>query len=200
MYTSTPCEKIGRHFPRLNKSPTLETSVHGLTHLPSVRQRAGTSSSTQSSTPQFLSLSPDPGTAHGSFLLSNIMIPLFFQVEDLLSSQIAQPELHVAHDDPVRRCRGARGTQWYGRTTCLFEQIDSFTTAYYTIAAVMLSSQHPSTHTGVESIQLIYSGRVLRALSDVARQCQCQHIFGGNFKHCCDQICGEWDTQMSAIK
>jgi len=50
---------------------------------------------------------------------------------------------------------------------------------------------HPSTHTGVESIQLIYSGRALRALSDVARQCRCQHIFGGNLEHYCDQICGE---------
>ena len=41
----------------------------------------------------------------------------------------------------------------------------------------MLSSQHPSTRAGAESIQLIYSGRTLRALSDLARQFQCHPIF-----------------------
>jgi len=35
------------------------------------------------------SLLPNPGTAHGSFLLSHIMIPLCFQTADPLSSQIA---------------------------------------------------------------------------------------------------------------
>ena len=39
------------------------------------------------------------------------------------------------------------------------------------------SSQHPSTRAGAESIQLIYSGHSLQALSDLARQFQCHPIF-----------------------
>jgi len=42
---------------------------------------------------------------------------------------------------------------------------------------VIPSSQHPSTRAGAESIQLIYSGRALRALSDLARQFRCHPIF-----------------------
>ena len=42
-------------------------------------------------------------------------------------------------------------------------------------------SQHPSTRTGVESIQLIYSGRELQALSDLVRQFQCHPIFWREF-------------------
>jgi len=38
-------------------------------------------------------------------------------------------------------------------------------------------SQHPSTRAGAESIQLIYSGRALQALSDLARQFRCHPIF-----------------------
>jgi len=40
------------------------------------------------------------------------MIPLSFQIEDPLSSQIAWPELHVAHVGPVRSWREAGGIQW----------------------------------------------------------------------------------------
>jgi len=36
-------------------------------------------------------------------------------------------------------------------------------------STVIPSSQHPSTRAGAESIQLIYSGRASRALSDLAR-------------------------------
>jgi len=42
-------------------------------------------------------------------------------------------------------------------------------------------SQHPSTRAGAESIQLIYSGRALQALSDLARQFQCHPIFWREF-------------------
>jgi len=42
-------------------------------------------------------------------------------------------------------------------------------------------SQHPSTRTGAESIQLIYSGRALQALSDLARQFRCHPIFWREF-------------------
>ena len=38
-------------------------------------------------------------------------------------------------------------------------------------------SQHPSIRTGAESIQLIYSGRALQALSDLAWQFLCHPIF-----------------------
>ena len=38
-------------------------------------------------------------------------------------------------------------------------------------------SQHPSTRAGAESIQLIYSGRALQALSDLARRFRCHPIF-----------------------
>ena len=38
-------------------------------------------------------------------------------------------------------------------------------------------SQHPSTRAGAESIELIYSGRALQALSDLARQFRCHPIF-----------------------
>jgi len=42
---------------------------------------------------------------------------------------------------------------------------------------VIPSSQHPSTRAGAESIQLIYSGRALRALNDLTRQFWCHPIF-----------------------
>jgi len=42
-------------------------------------------------------------------------------------------------------------------------------------------SQHPSTRAGAESIQLIYSGRALQALSDLARQFRCHPIFWREF-------------------
>ena len=42
-------------------------------------------------------------------------------------------------------------------------------------------SQHPSTRVGAESIQLIYSGRALQALSDLARQFRCHPIFWREF-------------------
>ena len=42
-------------------------------------------------------------------------------------------------------------------------------------------SQHPSTRAGAESIQLIYSGRALQALSDLAWQFQCNPIFWREF-------------------
>jgi len=87
-----------------------DANVNGPTHLFSVWQRAGTSSFPKSSTPQPPSLLPNPGTAHGSFLLSQIMI-----IEDPLSSQIAWPELNVAHVGPVRSCREAGGIQWCRR-------------------------------------------------------------------------------------
>jgi len=68
---------------------------------------------------------------------------------------------------------------------CLFAksraEAAAFTPVHYTFAAVMPSSQHPSIRAGAESIQLIYTGRVLRALSDVARQFRCNSFFGGIF-------------------
>jgi len=76
------------------------------------RQQAGTSNSPWSSTPQLLSLLPNPGTAHGSFLLSRIMIPLSFQTADLLSSQIVWPELHVANVGPVRSWERQEEYKW----------------------------------------------------------------------------------------
>jgi len=58
------------------------------------------------------------------------------------------------------------------RNTCLFAksraETDAFTAAHYTVAAVIPSIQHPSTHAGAESIQLIYSGRALRALRTIS--------------------------------
>jgi len=42
-------------------------------------------------------------------------------------------------------------------------------------------SQHPSTRAGAESIQLIWSGRALQALSDLARQFRCHPIFWREF-------------------
>ena len=42
-------------------------------------------------------------------------------------------------------------------------------------------SQHPSTRAGAESIQLIYSGRALQALSDLTRQFRCHTIFWRKF-------------------
>jgi len=48
----------------------------------------------------------------------------------------------------------------------------------YSLDAV---SQHPSTRAGAESIQLIYSGRALQALSDLARQFRCHPIFWREF-------------------
>ena len=42
-------------------------------------------------------------------------------------------------------------------------------------------SQHPSTRAGAESIQLIYSGRALQALSDLARHFGVTPFFGGSF-------------------
>ena len=42
-------------------------------------------------------------------------------------------------------------------------------------------SQHPSTRAGAESIQLIYSGRALQALSDLAGQFRCNPIFWREF-------------------
>jgi len=66
-------------------------------------------------------------------------------------------------------------------TTCLFAksraETAAFTAVHYTVAAVIPSSQHPSTRAGAESIQLIYSGRALRALNDLARQFRCNPIF-----------------------
>ena len=46
-------------------------------------------------------------------------------------------------------------------------------------------SQHPSTRAGVELIQLIYSGRALQALSDLARQFRCHPIFWREFTPLC---------------
>ena len=57
--------------------------------LPSVGSKRARRAPPKSSTPQPPSLLPNPGTAHGSFLLSHIMIPLSFQTADPLSSQIA---------------------------------------------------------------------------------------------------------------
>jgi len=66
-------------------------------------------------------------------------------------------------------------------TTCLFAKSSAeaaaFTVVHYTVVAVILSSQHQSTRAGAESIQLIYSGHALQALSDLAWQFQCHPIF-----------------------
>jgi len=52
---------------------------------------------------------------------------------------------------------------------------------HYTVAAVILSSQHPSTRAGAESIQLIYSGRALQALTTSLGNFGVTPLFGGNF-------------------
>jgi len=44
-------------------------------------------------------------------------------------------------------------------------------------------SQHPSTRAGAESIQLIYSGRALQALSDSLGNFGVTPFFGGNLKY-----------------
>ena len=149
----------------------------------SVRQRAGTSSSPQSSTPQPPSLSPNPRTAHGSFLPSHIMIPLFFQIEDPRSSQTAWPKLHVAHIGPMRSCWEAGGIQWCSLFAKSRAETVAITAVHYTIAGVIPSSQHPFTRTGSESFQLIYSRHELRALINEARQFQRQPIFWREFAH-----------------
>jgi len=57
---------------------------------------------------------------------------------------------------------------------CLFAksraEAATFTAAYYTVAAVIPSSQHSSTRAGAESIQLICSGRALQALNPHAHK------------------------------
>jgi len=67
-------------------------------------------------------------------------------------------------------------------TTCLFAksraEVAAFTAVHYTVATVILSSLYLSTRAGAESIQLIYSGRALQALSDIAEQFQCHPILG----------------------
>jgi len=112
------------------------------------------------------------------------MIPLSFQTADPLSSQIAWPELHVAHVGPVRSWERQEEYKWCRIQRAFSRRVmqkqPHFTAAHYTVAAVIPSSQHPSTCAGAESIQLIYSGRALRALSDLARQFQCQPIFWRN--------------------
>jgi hypothetical protein len=55
----------------------------------------------------------------------------------------------------------------------------AFTTAQHTVAAVMPSSQHPSSRAVVESIQLIYSGRALESLSDALGNFSVNPSFGG---------------------
>ena len=62
-------------------------------------------------------------------------------------------------------------------------------------------NQHLSTRAGAESIQLIYSGRALQALSDLARQFQCHPIFwrelpqSGNIPNL--EICPIWKYSRS---
>ena len=79
-----------------------DANVDGPALFPSVGIKRARQATPRSSTPQPPSLLPNLGTAHGSFLLSHVMIPLSFQTVDPLSSQIAWPKLHVAHDGPVR--------------------------------------------------------------------------------------------------
>jgi len=152
--------------------------------LPSVSSKRACRAPPKSSTPQPPSFLPNPGKAHGFFLLSHIMIQLSFQTADPLSSHIAWPELHVAHDGPMRAW--ARQEEYSGveynvpfreescRSSCIYiSPLHS-----YSRDAV---SQHPSTRAGAESIQLIYSGRALQALSDLAWQFQCHPIFWREF-------------------
>ena len=114
------------------------------------------------------------------YLLSHIMISLSFQTADPLSSQIAWPKLHVAHYGPVRsweRQEEYSGAEYKGpfrEESCRSSCISNSPLHSYSCDAV---SQHPSTRAGAESIQLIYSGRALQALSDLARQFWCQPIF-----------------------
>jgi len=158
-------------------------NVDGLALLPSVGSKPARRAPPKFSTPQPPSPLPSPGTAHGSFLLSHIMIPLSFQTADPLSSQIAWPELHVAHDGPVRsweRQEEYNGVEYivpFRKGSCRSSRIYSGPLHSCSRDAV---SQHPSIRAGAESIQLIYSGRALQALCDLARQFRCHPIFGGN--------------------
>jgi len=66
----------------------IDANVDGPALLPSVSSKRARRAPPKSSTPQPPSLLPNPGTVHGSFLLSHIMIPLSFQTADPLSSVI----------------------------------------------------------------------------------------------------------------
>jgi len=160
---------------------TTNANVDGPALLPSVGSKRARQAPPKSSTPQPSSLLPNPGTAHGSFLLSHIMIPLSFQTADPLSSQIVWPELHVAHDGPVHswerqeECSGVEYNVPFREESCRSSCIYSGPLHSYNCDDV---SQHPSTRAAAESNQLIYSGHALQALSDLARQFQCHPIFG----------------------
>ena len=112
------------------------------------------------------------------------MIPLCFQTADLLSSQTARPQLHVAHDGPVHsweRQEEYSGVEYnvpFREESCRSSCNYSGPLHSYSRDAV---SQHLSTRAGAESIQLIYSGRALQALSDLARQFRCHPIFWWEF-------------------
>ena len=73
-------------------------------------------------------------------------------------------------------------------TTCLFAksraEAAAFTAVHYTVSRDAVS-QHPSTRAGAEPIHLIYSGRALQALSDLARQFRCHPIFSREFLYIC---------------
>jgi len=66
-----------------------DANVDGSALLPSVDSKRARLAPPKSSIPHPPSLLPNPGTAHGSFLLYHIMIPLSFQTADPLSSQLA---------------------------------------------------------------------------------------------------------------
>jgi len=92
---------------------------------------------------------------------------------------------------PLNECE--RRAQTWGRGWCLYRKMTpprvglklvaeaaAFTAAHYIVAAMIPSSQHPSSRAGAESIQLIYSGRALQALSDL----QCHPIYWQKFSVC----------------
>jgi len=126
--------------------------------LPSVGSKRTRRAPPKSSTPQPPSLLPNPGTAHGSFLLSHIMIPFSFQTADPLSSQIAWPEFHVAHDGPVRSWESQEeysGVEYnvpFREESCRSSCIYISPLHSHSRDTV---SQHQSTRAGAESIQLI---------------------------------------------
>jgi len=88
------------------------------------------------------------------------------------------------------------------KTTCLCCEESCktavFTATHHKVAVVMPSSQHPSTRASAKSIQPIYSGCALRALSDVARQFWFQPIFCGICSRKYSEACitySLWETK-----
>ena len=79
--------------------------------------------------PRHLSMFPSPKTAHGSLLLSHIIIPQSLQIEDPLSSQIASSELGGTRErdfsswSMVGACFGLRDSFGWGKCLLIFSGV-----------------------------------------------------------------------------